>query len=404
MPRHDTARKPSTRKRMFWMLLAALVIFGGIFGIKWFSGKMMNQFFDTMPQPPVTVTAVEARAQNWTESLEAVGTLVAVNGTDVTTEAGGVVSAIHFEAGQPVKAGTVLLQLNTSTEVAMLKSLEAAAKLAVTQRNRYRELGSKRVVARSDVDQRDSEAASTLAQADAQRALIAQKTIRAPFTGVLGIRKVNLGQYLNPGDAIVSLQSLDPIYLDFTLPEQRLAEVREGATVHAGIDALSGQSFEGAITAIEPEVDPNTRNFTLQATLRNPGNKLRPGTFARVSFDVGGAKKVIVIPQTAVSFNPYGNSVYVITQAPADKQNAQPAPAEGEAQAQGASQGPPLIVKQRFIKTGSTRGDLIAVTDGLKPDERIATSGLLKLRNDAVVIVNNKVQPTTDAKPTVENR
>lgn len=404
MPRHDTARKkPSARWRMFWMLLAVVVVLGGFFAVKAMLDAGMNQYFDNMPQPAVTVTSADARAENWIENVEAVGTLVAVNGTDVTTEAGGVVSAIQFEAGQPVKAGALLLRLNTSTEVATLKSLEAAAQLAVTQRNRYRELGAKRVVAKSDVDQRNSEAASTLAQADAQRALIAQKTIRAPFDGVLGIRRVNLGQYINPGDPIVSLQSLDPIYLDFTLPEQRLSEVREGTTVRASVDALPGQTSEGAITAIEPEVDPSTRNFTVQATLRNPDGKLRPGTFARVGFGLGQSRKVVVIPQTAVSFNPYGNSVYVIVPKPADK-DAPPAPAEGEAQAQGAPQGPALIVKQRFVQTGSTRGDLIAVTEGLKPGERVASSGLLKLRNDAVVTINNKVQPRADERPEVENR
>ena len=396
----EKQKKPaSMRKRMFWMLLVALIVFGGVFAVKAFMAKGTNDFFDNMPQPPVAVTAIEARQQNWTEGLEAVGTLVAINGTDVTTEAGGVVRELAFEAGQPVKAGQILARLNTTNELATLKSLEAAANLAVQQRNRWRELGEQKLVSRAEVDERNSDAASALANADAQRALIAQKTIRAPFDGVLGIRKANLGQFLNPGDPIVGLQSLDPIYLNFTLPEQRIDQIREGTEIRAGVDALPGKTFTGTITAIEPQVDANTRNFAVQATLRNPDRSLRPGTFARVGFDMGAAQQVIVIPQTAVSFNPYGNSVYVVTQAPPSKKPAEEKPAEGA-----PASGPTLIVNQRFIKTGAARGDLVAVTEGLKPGERIVTSGLLKLRNGAVVTINNKVQPTAEAQPEPENR
>ncbi len=397
----EKQKKPaSTGLRMFLMLLFAGVVFGGLFGFKAFMAKGTNEFFDNMPQPPAAVTAVEVRQQSWTEGLEAVGTLVAINGTDVTTEAGGVVRELAFEAGQPVKAGQILARLNTTNELATLKSLEAASKLAVQQRDRWRELGDQKLVSRAEVDQRNSDAASAMANADAQRALIAQKTIRAPFDGVLGIRKANLGQFLNPGDPIVSLQSLDPIYLDFTLPEQRIDQISEGTQIRASVDALPGKTFTGAITAIEPQVDANTRNFAVQATLRNPDRSLRPGTFARVSFDMGAAQQVIVVPQTAVSFNPYGNSVYVVTQAPPDKQPTEAKPAAGAP----AAAGPALIVNQRFIKTGATRGDLVAVTEGLKPGERIVTSGLLKLRNGAQITINNKVQPTANENPAPENR
>lgn len=393
-------RKPPTRKRMLWMLLAAGVVFGGLFFVKWFGAREMNKYFDNMAQPPAAITAARAQAQVWTDSVDAVGTLVAVNGTQVTTEAGGVVAAIRFESGSRVRKGDVLLTLNVSNEAATLRALEAAAKLAATQRDRYRELyDSKRLVAKADLEQRESEAASTLAQAEAQRALIAQKTIRAPFDGVLGIRQVDLGQFLNPGDPIVSLQSLDPIYLNFTLPEQRLPQVHEGMPVAAEVESRPGKPVKGTITAIEPRVDPDTRNFQVQATLANPGDTLRPGTFARVNFALGGKHDVIVVPQTAISFNPYGNSVYVISPAPPTA--AADAPAAG---AQAAPSGQPQwIVKQRFVRTGATRGDLIAISAGLKPGERVATSGLLKLRNDASVIINNQVRPTGDATPTPDN-
>ncbi len=401
MSTSSTARSPSTTRRMVLMLTLSLIVFGGIFGVKWFGSKQMNAMFDNMQPPPATITAAVAREETWDDSLEAVGTLVAINGTDVTTEAGGVVRAIRFEAGQPVRKGEVLIELNTENEVATLRALEAAARLAVTQRDRWRELATQRLVSRDEVDQRVADAAAAVARVEAQRALIEQKTIRAPFDGILGIRRINLGQYVQPGSPLVSLQSMDPIYLNFTLPEQRMGQVGVGAIVRATVDALPGQTFEGRVTAIEPGVDASTRNFTVQATLRNPDRALRPGTFAKVGFDTGARRDVIVIPQTAVSFNPYGNSVYVIGEAA--KQGGQSGGAAQPAQGD-APQGPTLTVSQRFVKTGVTRGDLVAVLDGLKPGERVASSGLLKLRNGATVIVDNKVQPNADAKPSVTNK
>ena len=397
MVQKDKHKKPASfGLRLFVMLLLAVVVFGGVFAFKAFMGAQTNAFFDSMPQPASAITDFAARQEEWADADESVGTFVAINGTEVTTEAGGIVRELSINPGQPVKAGTVLVQLNTSNELAVLRSLEAAAKLAVVQRDRWRELGKDKLVSQAEVEERATTAATTLAQVEAQRALIAQKTIRAPFSGVLGLRKVNLGQFVNPGDPIVTLQSMDPIFLDFSLPEQRVDQVAEGTQIRATVDALPGQTFEGKVTAIEPLVDVSTRNFKVQATLPNPDNNLRPGTFAHVGFDSGGVRKVVVIPQTAVSFNPYGNAVYVISKAKR---------AEGEKDMQGKPlTGDKLIVKQRFIKTGATRGDLIAVTEGLKPGERIATSGLLKLRNDAEVTINNKVQPAANASPTPENR
>ena len=393
--RAPSKNPPSFGKRMFWMLLGALIVFGGIFLVQAMISRDTNKMFDNMQPPPVAVSTFVARQDKWADDVEAVGTLVAVNGTDVTTEAGGVVRELLFTAGQPVKAGTVLVRLNSSNEAATLRALEASAKLAVTQRDRWRELGAQQLVSKAEVDERTSTAANTLAQVEAQRALIAQKTIRAPFDGVLGIRQVNLGQYLNPGDPIVRLQSLDPVYLDFSLPEQMVSKVSEAAQITATVDALPGKTFEGIITAIEPGVDPGTRNFQVQATLDNPGNALRPGSFAKVRFSTGGERSVVVIPQTAVSFNPYGNAVYVINEA---------APAKGATGEDGKPAGPQLTVKQRFIQTGTARGDLVAVTEGLKPGDRVVTSGLLKLRNDAVVTINNKVAPSSDSRPDPENR
>lgn len=393
--RREAGRKPSTTKRMILMLIAAGVVFGGVFGFKAFTGSKTNEFFDNMPQPAVAITAFAAKSERWSSEAGSVGTFVAVNGADVTTETGGVIREILFQPGQKVAAGTVLVRLNSASEAATLQSLDASAKQAAMQRDRWRELGRDKLVSQADVEERATQAATSRALADAQRELIAQKTIRAPFSGVLGIRQVNLGQYIAPGSPIVNLQSMSPIFLDFSLPQQRVGEVAEGTTVRATIDSIPGRVFEGRITAIEPQVDADTRNFKVQATFVNDDGVLRPGVFAKVGFDLGGEQAVVVVPQSAVSFNPYGNAVYVIAEI--DRR-------AGETDMEGKPlTGKKLIVRQRFIKTGATRGDLVVVTDGLKPGERVVTSGLLKLRNDAEVTINNKVQPSSDAKPAPNN-
>lgn len=396
MSRTPAKRSPNVPLRWILMLVGVVVVFGGVFFVKGFFAKQTNNFFDNMPQPAVAVSTYDAKTERWSSSGEAVGTFVAVNGTDVTTEAGGVVRSIEFDAGQPVAAGAVLVRLNTANEDATLKALQASAQLARVQADRWQKLSRDQLVSKDDAQQKLTAAATAQAQVEAQRALVAQKTIRAPFSGVLGIRKVNLGQYVAPGAAVVSLQQLDPIYLDFSLPEQEIGKMVVGTRIRASVDALPGQVFEGEVTAIEPQVDANTRNFKVQATLPNPDRAMRPGGFAKVGFDLGGARDVVVIPQTAVSFNPYGNAVFVVS-----KVKRKP----GEKDMQGKPlTGDKFVVTQRFVKTGATRGDLIAVTDGLKPGEQVVTSGLLKLRNDAEVTINNAVQPSADARPSVENR
>lgn len=396
MPVSASDAKPNVSKRWILMLVGVAVVFGGVFLAKAIFAKKTNAFFDNMSQPAVTISAANASRQRWGNDNAAVGTLVAVNGIDVTAESGGVVRSIEFDAGQPVRAGAVLVRLNTANEDAVLKALESSAKLAQMQAQRWQELGRDKLVSLDDVQTRTTAAATARAQVEAQRALIAQKTVRAPFAGVLGIRRVNLGQYIAPGTAVVSLQQLDPIFVNFTLPEQMAGKLPEGTAVQATIDALPGQVFHGTVTAVDPQVDPSTRNFTAQATFANPEGALRPGSFARIGFDVGGERDVVAIPQTAVSFNPYGNAVFVI---------GKTARKPGETDARGnALTGDKLVVTQRFIRTGATRGDLIEVIEGLKPGEQVVTSGLLKLRNGTEVLVDNTVQPAADARPAVENR
>jgi len=382
-------------KRMIIMLVTTGVVFGGIFGFKWFGNKMMNRFFDHMPIPPVAITATEAQAQTWPATIEAVGTVTAVNGIAVSAEVAGVVQSIRFQSGDRVAAGTVLVTLDSMMDQAELRTLEAQRDLAETELARGRELFGSEVMAKSQFDRLESEAAQAAARIEAQRALIAKKTIRAPFAGALGIRKANLGQYVSPGTPLVTLQSLDPIYANFALPEQRLGILAVGLPVTASVDAFPGSAFEGRITAIEPRVDENTRSFNVQATFRNTNARLQPGLSARVHIALPKAETYVVVPQTAVSYNPYGNSAYIIQAAPP----ASGGTPGGAAQAAGGSAGPQLVVTRRLIKTGPTRGDFVAVIEGIQSGERVATSGLLKLRNGAAVIINNAVQPGAQLNP-----
>lgn len=391
-------------KRMIIMLVATGLVFGGIFGFKWFGNKMMNRFFDHMPIPPVAITATEAQEQTWAATIEAVGTVTAVNGIAVSAEVAGVVQSIRFRSGERAAAGTVLVTLDSVMDQAELRTLEAQRDLAETELARGRELFGSEVMAKSQFDRLESAAAQAAARVEAQRALIAKKTIRAPFAGVLGIRQANLGQYVSPGTPLVTLQSLDPIYVNFALPEQRLGSLAVGQPVSSDVDAFPDASFDGRITAIEPRVDESTRSFNVQATFRNADSRLQPGLFARVRMAMPTSRTYVVIPQTAVSFNPYGNSVYVVRDAAAPALGGTtPQPTDG-AHATPDAQGPTLVVTRRLIKTGPTRGDFVAVTEGLTPGERVATSGLLKLRNDAVVVVNNAVTPTADLRPTPPDR
>lgn len=386
-------------KRMILMLVACAVVFGLVFGLKGFLNFGMNQFFDNMPMPPATITATEARSDEWVLALDAVGTVRAVNGVEVTTQVAGEVDKIHFNSGDEVRAGAALVSLDARTDSAQLKALEAAARLAEQEYERFQTLFKQGSISRSELDRRQSERDQAIATANAQRERVAQKTIRAPFSGKLGIRQVDLGQYLNPGNAVVTLQQLNPIYVNFSLPERDQSLLKPGLAVRATLSAMPDDVFTGEISAIEPGVDSTTRNFNVQATFRNDEQKLRPGMFARISIRLANSEQVVVVPRTAIQFAPYGNSVYVIT----EKEEAVEHGADIESESAEENKEPTLIVKRRFVKTGSERGDLVAVIDGLKAGERVATSGLLKLRNDANVIINNEIEPSAEADPRPDN-
>lgn len=382
-------------KRMIIMLVLVTVVFGGIFGMQYMGKQGMNAYFDNMPVPPAAITTALTQQQSWQTQIEAPGSVIAVNGTTLTSEAGGLVTAILFESGKQVKKGDLLVKLDSDDARAELARLQAQAELSDLNRKRREKLYGLEAISKSDLDASRSEHTAAKAAVDSQRARLAQKDIRAPFDGTIGIRQINLGEYLPPGGPIATLQSLDPVDIDFDLPEQRLGQVQTGFPVSVVTEAFADRSFKGEVLAIEPRVDPATRNFKVRARVPNPDQMLRPGQFGKVRLDLPVSQDVIVVPRTAIDYSAYGNAVYVVQKKKQDP-NAKPAePAPGSP--------PPtdLEVTQRFVKTGAVRGDFVAILEGLKAGETIATSGLLKLRNGQPVIVNNDVQskPVAEPKP-----
>ena len=383
-------------KRMTIMLLLVTVVFGGVFGMKWFGNKMMNQYVDAMPLPTVTITAAPVARMQWDNQLETIGSFVAVNGADVTTEAGGIVTAIHFESGQTVLKGAPLLTLDADNERAELKRLQAQANLAELNRARREKLYKLEALSKSDYDAVLSEVNAARAAVEAQAARVAQKEIRAPFSGELGLRRVNVGQYLTAGAPIVSLQSLDPIDIDFALPEQFLGAVAPGTPVKARVEALPDQEFTGSVIALEPGVNADTRNFQLRGRLPNPDRKLRAGQFARVHLTLPGQREVLVIPRTSINYDSYGSSVFVVQKKKVDPNAPKSEPMPGAPAAPTTD----LETVQRFVKVGDARGDYVTVIDGIREGEMVATSGLLKLRNQQPVMINDEALPDTRLNPT----
>lgn len=368
--------------RMILMLVFAGVLFGGVFGFKHFVDGKVGEFFDNMPEPVATITAADVQVDRWVERLEAVGSLSAVQGAMLTTEVGGIVREIRFESGSRVEAGAEIVVLDSESDRARLNSLEAAERLARIELERTRRLVAQRNQPEAELQRRQSEADQAAAAVAEQRARIRQKTLRAPFAGEIGIRQVSLGEFVAPGQAVVYLQTRNPVHLDFTLPERHVSKITVGQALVAEVDAENA-SFEGKIKAIEPAVRDSTRSFAVQAEIANPEGRLKPGMFARVLIEVGEAREVRVVPQSAIRFNPYGNVVFVLLEDEAGNQR----------------------VTQRIVQTGARRGDLIEITAGLEAGDKVATSGLLKLRNQARVLVNDdpQVQPRAERDPRPAN-
>ncbi len=370
-------------KKFTLTTLGILIVAGAIIGTKITQFKAMAAAGASMVPPPETVTATEVSSQVWENRIAVTGSLVAVQGVTVGAEVAGKVVKLDFESGAQVKAGDLLVQLDISTEQAQLRAAEATAALAQANLARSRELRNKDTNSAADLDAAEAQAKQAAAQADGIRAIIAKKSIRAPFTGRLGIRLVNLGQILREGDAIITLQTLDPIYINFAVPQQRLAQLTAGTSARITSDAAPGEVFDGRINAINPDVDVATRNVRVQATIANPAEKLRPGMFASVNVILPTKETVLAIPVTAVLYSPSGNSVFVIE----DKKN------EKTGQTIKA-------LRQQLVQLGIARGDFVAVTTGLKVGEQVVTTGVFKLRRDMPVMVDNTLAPATSLTPT----
>jgi membrane fusion protein (multidrug efflux system) len=372
-------------KRMFFMLVVAVTIIAGLGYFKLRQVQAAMKAGSSFQPPPSAITTTVAKKEIWPSTLNVVGTMTAIHGVTVSADLPGTVDQIKFDSGKWVQAGDVLVELDTRQERAQLAAMEAQRDLTKINYARMQQLVNEGVISRSDYDKATADQKAADANAAEVRAAIARKTIRAPFSGVLGIRQVNLGQYLAAGSPIVPLQSLNPIYVTFSVPQQAIAHVQVGHSVHVTSEDLAGLSFTGRVNALDSVVDQNTRNVQVQATLNNPQSKLRPGMFVQVEVGVGAQRSLIPLPASAISYAPFGDSVFVVT----DMKDAKGQTYRG--------------VRQQFVKLDGARGDQVGVVSGINPGDEIVTSGVFKLRNGAAVAVNNKVQPGNDPAPKPED-
>jgi membrane fusion protein (multidrug efflux system) len=373
-------------KPMAIMLACVAVVFGGLYGFVAFRSAMIKQFLASMADPPQTVSVTTASFKEWRQKLTAVGTFRAVNGADLALEASGIVEKILFSSGDEVQAGQVLLELRKDTDKAKLEALKAAAELSAINLRRDQAQLKIHAASQATVDTDLANLKSANAEVAQQEAVIAQKTLRAPFAGRLGIRSVDLGQYISAGTTIVTLQALDPIYLDFMLPQQALNGIEPGQTITASVDAFPGQSFKGKIAAINSKVDQASRNVQVRASLANPDRRLRPGMFASVEILVGKPERFITLPQTAIVYAPFGNSVFL----------AQQSKTAGD---KNAENGAALVAQQTFVRLGATRGDEVAVLEGVPEGAIVVTAGQVKLRNGTLLNISDTAPPPVDADP-----
>jgi len=389
---HDVAKSISNvpvqsnaRPRRRWRsigialgLLAAILVFA--FGIKALQiRKMMST---PMVMPPTTVSSVTVKEEDWAPTLSAVGSISAVQGATIAAELGGVVSEIKFENGGVAKKGDVIMKLDASQEEALLRSAEAEAELGRQDLERTRGLASQKVVSKAELDAAESKFNRLNAVVDQMRSNIRKKTLIAPFDGQLGIRQVNVGQMINPGQQVVPLTNLDPVFADFALPQQYLGQLTPGLEVHVTTDALPGRVFNGKLTAINSMVDSSTRNITLQATLDNPDHVLRPGMFAKAEVTLPEKHKALIVPGSAISYAPFGDSVFVIEMKKDEKTGKET-----------------QVIRQQFVRVGEARGDLVAITQGLKAGDTVVSTGVFKLRNGMTVTINNDLAPNPQVNP-----
>jgi membrane fusion protein (multidrug efflux system) len=390
-PRASSGRqlRPNLRRWAFWAFLALLIVgmvVGGLLVIKLLQFKAMSDATAQMVVPPEPVNVVTVLERSWQPRISAVGSITAVQGTVVSTEAEGVVRSIKFDAGSEVETGTELVQLDIEVEQAELRAAEAAAELARISFNRARELIGTRSISQAEFDSADANLKQSEAKVDNLRAVISRKIVRAPFTGKLGIKRISVGDFLEKGSPLVSLQSLDPVHVEFSVPQQRLGELVDGLKVIVSSDAYPGQNFEGEITAINSEIDPATRNIRVQATLGNSDGRLRPGMFVTTELILARSETALFIPATAVQHSPFGDSVFLVE--------------EGNA---GTGEGTPLVAQQQFVRLGERHGDYVVVTEGLNVGDQVVSAGGFKLRPGVPVVIDNTLAPTFEFEPTPGN-
>jgi membrane fusion protein (multidrug efflux system) len=370
-------------RRMTIMLCGVFLLLGLIFGFNQLKTFMIKYFIAGMGLPPATVSTMVVETSAWQPKLSSVGNVRAFRGVELSTEVGGLVQHVSIRSGMDVKEGELLIKLNDASDVAQLNSLKAMADLAQVINERDRQQLEIQAISKNVFDTSKADAKSKQAQVEQQTALVAKKNLKAPFSGRVGIVMINPGQFVNPGDKLLTLQTLDPIFVDFNLPQSNAEQIQVGQEIVVTTDAFKGASFTGKITAVSPKVDSNTRNIQIEAQLANPDKKILPGMFANVNIKLGDQLKMLTLPQTAVTYNPYGSTVFIVK--PTGKKDKQGKPA--------------LEAQQVFVTTGPTRGDQVAILKGVDEGATVVTSGQLKLKNGTPLIVNNKVLPANSPNP-----
>ncbi len=399
-------KKWSTTKKMIVMIIAVLLLIAAIVGIKVM--LVMKMIASMKPPPPAVVTTAKATFQDWQPQLRAVGNVRAARGADLALDLAGLVTKVNVQSGDEVKEGQVLLQLRDSEDVAQLHQLEASAALADVTFGRAKQQLAVQAISKADYDQAAADLKAKQAAVAQQQVNVQRKQLRAPFAGRAGIVTITPGTYLNSGTTVVTVQQIDPVFVDFHLPQKNLGDVKVGQKVLLSLDAYPGKTFEGELSAINPKVDSDTRNVMIEAKVANPDKLLTPGMFADVTIDVGAKARYLTLPQTAVVYNPYGATVYIVKKkAEADKAAAEQAKKDGGKSQQpaaapaGAPPIPPdaLVVTQAFVTTDGTRGDQVSITKGLDEGAEVVTSGQIKLKNGVQVTIDNSLVPTDAANP-----
>lgn len=375
-------KKPSTTKRMIWMIAGVLLLIVVIAGIK---VLLVVRMIHSMPKPaPFTVSTTTASEQPWQPSLSAVGTLRAAKGADLAMEVAGLVTGVNLTSGQDVKQDQVLLQLRDGDDVAQLQQLEATAQLSQLTFERARQQLAVQAISKADYDTAAADLKAKQAAVAQQKVVVAKKQLRAPFAGRAGIITTNPGDYLSAGTMVVTVQQLDPLLVDFYVPQSELGRLQVGQAVNLKLDAYASRGFTGKLSAINPKVDASTRNVQVEATVPNHDKTLTPGMFAKVSVDAGSEQRQLTLPQAAIVYNPYGDTVYVVQPSKGKDDKGQPLPA---------------TVKQTFVTVGDTRGDQVAILKGIEAGTVVVTSGQIKLKNDAPIAIDNSVKPADSVNP-----